>query len=357
MDDINGINPPPGFCRMLDASLNRAAEGLRVLEDIARMILNDLPLTREFKYLRHNLEQNQNIRHQALLSWRNSQGDVGHTISSESSARHDDILSLVTANAHRSEQALRTIEELARLPDSGINSCDFEELRFKLYSLEQTLASLVMRREKLEHMKGLCVILDSVPPGKRSHLELASIVLEAGVKIIQLREQNVPDAKILDLACHLRKLCDSYGAMLIIQGRLDIALASGASGLHLGQKDIPLATARKYLPAGMLIGVSVESAQQAQVAQMDGADYVAPQAVFETRGRECHTIGLDTLKAIRAAVSIPLVAIGGINVDNIAHVIKAGADSVGVISPVALSPDPARAARELIEHFSPDSCG
>ena len=351
MNEEYGINLPSGIFRMLDASLNRAAEGLRVLEDVARMVLNEAELTHELKNIRHGLELSIPFR-PVLLSKRDSQNDVGQVSSGGGSAEHGDIFSIVTANARRCEQALRTIEEIARLPDSNMKSSTFENMRFKLYSLEKDIVSRILRRQKQSRIKGLYVILDSTLLGGRSHMDMAKMLLEAGVKTIQLREKNMPGGKFLKLACSLVKLCDSNNAMLVINDHLDIALASGAGGLHLGQEDIPLSIARKHLPIDTIIGVSVDSVEQAKKAEQDGADYISPQAIFETHSKACPPIGLNAFRAIRNAVSIPIVAIGGINIDNIALVIEAGTDAVAVISSVTLSPEPDQVARELSKRFN-----
>ncbi|MDD2251530.1 MAG: thiamine phosphate synthase [Dehalococcoidales bacterium] len=351
MDEFKQSELPGGTLRMLDASLNRAAEGLRVLEDVSRMVLNDTSLTHALKKMRHDLDKSPVLAREKLLFWRDSQNDIGQSVSVENTLCHKDITSLVAANAQRAQQALRTIEELARLGNSGIQSKTIECMRFNLYTLEKEITSRLVRADKRKLIKGLYVILDSSLLGGRSHLEMASMVLEAGVKIIQLREKNMPSGKMLDLACSLNEMCISHQAILIINDYLDIALASNASGIHLGQKDIPLPVARKHLPFGTLIGISVDSPEQAVKAEQDGADYVAPQAVFETSSKNCRAIGLEALIAIRQAVTIPVVAIGGINIDNIDRVIKAGVDAAAVISSVTFSPQPVKTAREMNRRF------
>lgn len=353
MDKFIQSEMPGGALRMLDANLNRAAEGLRVLEDVSRMVLDDTVLTHALKNLRHDLEKYPGLTREKLLFWRDSQNDVGQSVWVENALSHKDMMSLVTANSRRVQQALRAIEELARLGNFDIQSKTIEEMRFNLYTLEKEITSRLMRTDKQKQIRGLYVILDSSLLGGRSHLEMAGMVLEAGVKIIQLREKNMPSGKMLELACSINELCIAHQAILIINDYLDIALASNAGGLHLGQEDIPLPVARKHLPFGTLIGISVDSPEQAAKAEQDGADYIAPQAVFETSSKNCRAIGLEALAAIRQGVTIPVVAIGGINIDNIDRVIKAGADAAAVMSSVTLSPQPVKTAREMARKFYP----
>ncbi len=353
MDNFDNSNIASGIARVLDASLNRANEGLRVLEDIARMLLNNHELTHELKSMRHQLERFPLVSRLALLTERNSGTDIGPEISVGFPREYKDILSLVTANARRAEQALRTIEEIARLPSSGLESAIYESMRYSLYTLEKSIFSALSRYEKRIFLRGLYTILDSSLLGGRNHFDMAKILLENGVKVIQLREKQMPSGKLLELACSLRKLCDSYQALFIVNDCLDIALASGTGGLHLGQEDLPVTVARKHLPLDTIIGVSVASVKEAKKAESDGADYISPQAIFETHSKECPLIGLDALRAIRSAVSLPVVAIGGINIDNITHVIDAGADSAAVITSITLSADPGQVVRELIGKFSP----
>jgi thiamine-phosphate pyrophosphorylase len=132
---------------------------------------------------------------------------------------------------------------------------------------------------------------------------------------------------------------------------IDIALAVGVDGLHIGQKDLPVSFARKLAPIDMLIGCSVFNAEQAQQAVADGADYLGVGAIFPTPSKEAVVIGLEPLKQIKQAVSVPLVAIGGINIDNVTEVKKAGADSFAVISALLGADSPEKAARSIIKRF------
>ena len=181
---------------------------------------------------------------------------------------------------------------------------------------------------------------------------LAAIVREAvagGVTCVQLREKNLETREFLEEARALRAATRELGVPLIINDRAEIALAVGADGVHLGQRDLPLPAARKLGPPGWLIGVSAESVADAVRAEREGADYVGVSPVFATPTKTDHAppLGLEGLRTIRAAVKIPLVAIGGIQTGNARDVIRAGADGLAVVSAILAAESPRAAAAEL----------
>lgn len=181
---------------------------------------------------------------------------------------------------------------------------------------------------------------------------LAAIVREAlagGVTCVQLREKNLETREFLEEARALRAATRELSVPLIINDRAEIALAVGADGVHLGQRDLPLPAARKLGPPGWLIGVSAESVEDAIRAEREGADYVGVSPVFATPTKTDHAppLGLEGLRAIRAAVKIPLVAIGGIQTGNARDVIRAGADGLAVVSAILAAESPRAAAAEL----------
>jgi thiamine-phosphate pyrophosphorylase len=195
----------------------------------------------------------------------------------------------------------------------------------------------------------LYVVTDAELSQGLGHLEVARRALSGGADVIQLRDKKLPARELYRLAAELSKMAHPSGAALIVNDRLDIALAAGADGVHLGQDDLPVALARRLSPPGFIIGASVGSVEEAVRAERDGADYVALSPLFSTRSKvDAGTgHGLEVLRAVRRAVSIPLVAIGGIDQSNVAEVIAAGADGVAVISAVVGASDVEGAARNL----------
>lgn len=195
----------------------------------------------------------------------------------------------------------------------------------------------------------LYVITDETVGGGRSHAELAAQAVDGGADVIQLRDKRLPAPDLLEAATAVRKITRDSGALFIVNDHLDLALRVGADGVHLGAADIPLPEARSLSPPGFIIGASVGSVAGALRAEAAGADYVALSPTFATGSKSDAGpgLGLSVLSAIRAAVSVPLIAIGGINARNVADVIAAGADGVAVISAVVGVDDLTAAARDL----------
>ena len=347
--------------RMIDANLNRSSEGLRVLEDVARFLLNDAELSQRLRTLRHDLAQETKSLGVGLLSQRDSEHDVGypHPIHLPSRGKElnmemtslQGLLDLVTANAKRVEESLRVLEELAKLPEisSMLNSASFEQTRFALYTLEQDLISRISRRDKIERMTGLYVILDRQFLMGRDELGIAGQIIEGGARVIQLRDKQSKKGELLLVAQKLKELCSQADVLFIINDYLDLAMAVDADGLHVGQEDLPLPVIRRELPVDKIVGCSATTLSQATKVQDEGADYIAVGSIFPTATKKGATVvGVDMLKELKRTVSTPLVAIGGINQNNIDEVVAAGADSVAVISAVLGEEDVRGAVQNLI---------
>lgn len=186
-------------------------------------------------------------------------------------------------------------------------------------------------------------------PG-RSHLTIAQGAIEGGADVVQLRDKNRTARELLELAGMIRSIAAAAGVKFIINDRLDLALLA-ADGVHFGQSDIPVGSARRLAPRPFIIGASVGSVEQAICAEKDGADYVAISPVFTTGSKTDAGPGhgLELVREVRAAVKIPVLAIGGITLANAPDVIRAGADGCAVISGVVSAPEIAPAARALRE--------
>ena len=166
-------------------------------------------------------------------------------------------------------------------------------------------------------------------------------VLQAGVKHIQLREKRLPTRKILDMAYWMRELTREYGAKLLVNDRVDIALAAEADGVHLGQESMPAHAARKITGDNFLIGVSTHSIDEALQAEHDGADFITLGPIYNTPSKLKYgnPIGVATLKQVKSQVSVPVLAIGGIKTNAVHEVLSAGADGVAVISGILAAED------------------
>ena len=184
---------------------------------------------------------------------------------------------------------------------------------------------------------------------RRGHIEVARAALEGGARLIQLREKRLEGRALWGVAQAMRALTHKYGAALIVNDRVDIALAAEADGVHLGQEDIPLAVARRLLGSEAVIGVSVSSEKEAEAAEKEGASYVSVGSIFPTASKSDagEAIGVEPLSRIKRVVGLPVLAIGGVNCDNVQAVIRAGADGVAVISAIAEAEDMVEATSRL----------
>jgi thiamine-phosphate pyrophosphorylase len=178
---------------------------------------------------------------------------------------------------------------------------------------------------------------------------LAATMLDAGVRIMQLRLKDIPSRDFLAAARAIAALCRARGAILIVNDRVDIAMLAGANGVHLGQEDLPLDAARRVGGAEMIIGISTHTMEQARAAENGGADYIGfgpmyPGGLKSIRAGQ----GLENLRAVRAAVKIPIVAIGGITEATVSEIVAAGADAAAIISDVLAAADVGAKVRSIL---------
>jgi thiamine-phosphate pyrophosphorylase len=340
---------PDHTLRIIDASLNRIGEGLRFLEDLARLTLNDAALTQQLKNMRHEMVRVDWPWQQQLLQARDSEGDVGIDMEVPGEEKQRDIPDAIVANSRRVQESLRVMEETAKVPGLGLDPEKYQQARFALYTIEKELLSRVLRQDKVKRLPGLYVIIDTQALGGRSYLEVASQAIRGGAKVIQLRDEEHNKKELLPIAQGLRNLCAEKGILFIMNNYLDIALAVDADGLHVGQGDLPVRVARRLLPIDKILGCSARAVDKAAAAQSEGADYIAVGAMYPTPSKEAaEVVGPERLKQIRKAVTLPLVAIGGINKDNVNKVLAAGADSIAVISAVLGAEDVAEASRQIV---------
>jgi len=195
----------------------------------------------------------------------------------------------------------------------------------------------------------LYVITDRGLSHGLSESEVARLAYSGGADVVQLRMKSGCGREILEQAVIIRKYASEYRKMFIVNDRVDIALLSDADGVHLGQTDIPIKEARKLLSDGKIIGKSVHSLEEAITAVDDGADYLGVGSIFATATKEDakQHLGLKTLMSIKDAVDIPVVAIGGINMNNITSVVATGVEAIAVVSAVVSEDDIMEATKRI----------
>jgi thiamine-phosphate pyrophosphorylase len=316
--------------RIIDVNLNRLSEALKVVEDIVRLELDDAVLLRKVRGLRTRLNPVVIPLRRMVVGFRRSGSDPGRGRGFDRAGRRD-LGEVLVANLKRAQEACRVLEEVGKLKTRKL-SPDFKAARFALYDLEQDVAAKLERRIDLR----LYVVLDTATTGRRNLARIARELVQARPGVVQLREpKDLPTRDSLRDARLVRAALQGTGTKLIVNDRVDIALAVEADGVHLGQSDMPLRAARRMLPTGMVIGVSAGTPAQARRAEQEGAEYLGVGAVFATPSKkDVGVIGLNGLRAIRLVTRLPIVAIGGINAGNAGQVLRAGASGIAVISAV-----------------------
>jgi thiamine-phosphate pyrophosphorylase len=344
--------------RIIDANFNRAREACRVVEEFCRFVLNSSPLTERAKKLRHEVSASIGILDTGrLISGRDTLGDVGAGMTIEKQLTRSSLNDCCTAGCKRLTEALRALAEVIRIDNEPLAAA-IEKLRYDTYTLEKDIVLFSDTSAKFKRVRLYIVITSNLPA---EVISLAHKCAAGGADCIQLRAKDIEDDRLFALAVEFVKICKDAGVVSIINDRTDIAVASGADGVHLGQNDLPVEQARKLQLAPLIIGKSTHSLEQLRAACAEGLAYVGLGPVFATPTKP----GVDAvgLKYVTDATQelidtgIGHVAIGGITPDNIEQVLGAGAESIAVCSAVTHASDPITACRifkEQIEAFRKD---
>lgn len=337
--------------RVLDAAANRAGEGLRVVEDYVRFVLDDVHLTRHVKQMRHALARSleavpATLRHAA----RDTRADVGTRVTTPDEATRTSSWDVCAAALKRVEQSLRSLEEFAKVLGSDADA-GFEQLRYQTYTLERAIGTTRANCERLQHVE-LCVLVDG-RDSPREFERLVRAILAGGAQMIQLRDKRLDDRRLVDRARLLTDVTRQTDVLAIINDRLDVARLSHADGVHLGQTDLGVKDARTVLGPQQLVGVSTHSIEQAREAVLDGASYIGVGPTFPSSTKAFDTfVGTELLRAAAEEISLPALAIGGISADNVHHVLDAGIRRVAVGAAVTGSSDPTRATADLLQKLA-----
>jgi len=197
----------------------------------------------------------------------------------------------------------------------------------------------------------LHVITDHVIQSRFSHVQLAELAIRGGADTIQFRQKTGATKEMIDISRQMKSICTGAQVFFIVNDRLDVAMASGADGVHLGQDDFPIPLARKILGEDIFIGGSAATLEEARKCFEEGAAYVGFGPVFPTTSKDDAgpVSGIELLSQVVEAVPVPIIAIGGITPQNTLAVLQAGAKGIAVISAVCCAPDPEDATRKLLE--------
>ncbi|MFK7819612.1 MAG: thiamine phosphate synthase, partial [Planctomycetaceae bacterium] len=331
--------------RTIDASANRVREGLRVVEDYTRFVLSDRILTTELKECRHHLAGAlATLDTEKLLRCRDTSGDTGTSVTTDREHSRESLHDVVFANLKRMQEALRTLEEFSKvLPEDGSISAAVEKIRYRSYTLEKAIAATIRANEVFSDRCLYLLVTEAI-----CHLPWKDVViqaLDAGVSVIQLREKTLSEDELLERGEWLRSATESAGAIFIMNDRPDLAVATNADGVHVGQTEMSVAAARQVMGPGKLVGVSTHNLQQAKAAVLDGADYLGVGPVFETSTKTFDTYaGSAYVSEVSSQVSLPWFAIGGINLNNVNQALAAGTSRIAVTGAICGSDQPGKVA-------------
>jgi len=333
--------------RVLDAALNRAREALRVIEDHARFVCDDRDVAWRAKRARHAVaEIARRIGADALLAARAIEQDVGREAKTPAELERGDADAVVRAALGRLSEALRSAGEFAKIAAPAAAALA-EQLRYEAYALEAAVLARGPRRARFARARLYVLITELLCRG--DWLATAGAALRGGAACVQLREKTLSDRELLRRAIELRVLCHAHEALLIVNDRADVARASGADGVHVGQDDLPVAEARRLVGGDRLVGVSTHDAAQFTAALAQPVDYVAFGPLFRSATKpQPHVPGLEGLRRLRPSTALPIVGIGGIDASNAAAARDAGADVLCVCGAVVGAADPEAAARGIL---------
>lgn len=314
--------------RIIDVNFDRLFEGLKVIEDWARFYLEDKKLLHQIRNLeRLTLKTYLKIPWRALLRYRGSKADLGR-VDSFDYGRRRNAAEILRANWNRLKSAARSLEEAAKFQAGGFE--EFKRIRFRIYDLEKDVLLKFTRRFD----PAFYVILDEKFLDSVSLKKIMRSLVNSGVGIVQLRMKTASDLDFYVQAKKIRDLIPQDRMKFVVNDRLDIAMAVGADGVHVGNEDLPLREVRRICE-DLIVGKSVKSAGDARQAAREGADYVAVGSIFATTTKDnAEVVGLAALKRIARSVDIPVVAIGGITQKNLKSVFRAGAAGVAMCSAV-----------------------
>ncbi len=317
--------------RIFDASTNRALEAARVVEDVVRFALDDTLLTEQWKQLRHELAQVAAMLPAARrLAARDTMHDVGTRISTESEQARADVNSLLRANCERLKQSLRGMEESAKLL-AGVGllapeaATTLESLRYRSYTLEKATLLSVDAGRRLSSTRLYWLTPATEPP------EAIEAVLRAGVDVVQLRDKRATDQQLIERAKMLRIVSRQTDTLFIVNDRADVAALCDADGVHVGQEELTVSDVRRIVGGERLVGVSTHDIEQARQAVLEGASYIGVGPTFPGATKQFDNFtGLPLIRQVAAEIRLPWFAIGGINEQNVAEVLAAGATRIAV---------------------------
>lgn len=328
--------------RILDANLDRAREGIRIIEEWCRFALNHHEMMGQCKAMRQELAR---WHQEEFRQARDTNQDTGTTLTHPREEKRENITHLLQANLCRIQEALRVLEEYGKLINSEFAQ-SMKQMRYQVYILESQL----MNKSPVQRLQQSYLYLVTSPVD--NFYEVIELALKGGLTLVQYRHKDETDNFKLEQAEKLKKLCHQYNALFIVNDRPDIALAVDADGVHLGQTDVPVKTAREILGENKIIGKSTTNPEEMAEAIKDKVDYIGVGPVYETptkAGKKA--AGLEYVNYAQKNAPIPWFAIGGINQTNLTDVLQAGAQRVAVVREIMMASNPQSVTENLLSQL------
>jgi thiamine-phosphate pyrophosphorylase len=342
--------------RILDANLDRAREAVRTIEEWCRFGLEDLELCDRCKQMRQELAQ---WHREEFRRARNTPDDPATGLSHANEVNRPDVQSVLRANMGRLQEALRVLEEYGKVIDRNFGEA-MKQMRYQVYTLESQLLAYEnakqeinnigeLRRQKLRSAKLYLVTMpvDNI-------VSVVESALQGGVQIVQYRQKEGEDGTRLAIAQQLCDICHQYEALFLVNDRVDIAIAVGADGIHVGQTDLPISAVRQILNTNggdaseYIIGQSTTNPQELDIALNNQVDYVGVGPVHATPTKPNKAAsGYEYVKYAAANIDIPWFAIGGIDEHNLGEAIAAGAERVAVVRALMKAEHPDLIAQQM----------
>ncbi len=331
------------LCRILDVNLDRAREGVRILEEWCRFALDSTELTDLCKSLRQEIAK---LHYPEFRAARDTPGDAGTALTHPQESRRDTIHAVLQANLCRVEEALRVLEEYGKVYDPAMGAA-FKQMRYQVYTLDSRL----MAYQRQQALAQAALYLVTAPSA--SLMETVEAALQGGLTLVQYRDKTADDQVRLKNSQALCDLCRRYGALFIVNDRVDLALAVDADGVHLGQQDIPIALARQLLGPQRLIGRSTHCPDDLHRALAEGADYIGVGPVYETPTKAGRVaVGLEYVQYAAQHATVPWFAIGGIDLELLPEVLAVGAQRVAIVRAIMQADQPRGVTQAFLTHLA-----
>ena len=338
------VTPPfdNRIAQLIDANLDRAREGLRVMEDWCRFGLNRSDFSIKIKEWRQQLgAHHHNIYRKARLTSEDPAKGVSHPLQKQRSTPEE----IFVANSSRVQEALRVIEEFTRKTDPMLSEIA-AKIRYETYEIEIQVLNSKEGLDKRKILKECSLYL--ITSNREDLKETVLKCLLSGVQIVQYREKTLNDNEKINQAKDLASLCKKYNSLFIVNDRIDIALAVDADGIHLGQGDVPSKIARQILGSEKIIGKSTHCFEDIKNAEEEGCDYVGIGPIFRSKTKKkLNPLGVDYLKEGFGRSLLPSFAIGGINSSNIKKLNEIENLRIAVSDAIINSNDPYAKSKEL----------